>query len=396
MSVIWDKVWFDLWQRKSRTLLAVMSISAGVFAIGVIFGMVDQLLSAMDTAHQAVAPSHLNLILRQFIDDDTAQSLTKIPGVAGVEALNLTSIRYKTDPDDDWEAGTMVMRADYEEQIYDWMLLKEGVWPQGGDIGVERITSDYYGIEMGDEVIFDTPGSDRTFRIKGKVRHPFIPPPDFGGNAYFFTDSDGMSKFGFPEGQFVQLLIRVEPYSEDFARDRAAAIKERLAKQDIGVSIVIYQEPEEHWGRQFVLGMTVVLQLLAVVSLLTSVIIVINTMTAVITQQTDQIGVIKAIGGTSGEIARVYLAGVLVYGLLAMLVSLPIGTYSAYAGTRALLTIFNIDYDAFQFSTRAVVYQVLASIAAPLIAALWPVMRGAAISVREAIATYGLGGDFGS
>ncbi|MCP4423948.1 MAG: ABC transporter permease, partial [Chloroflexi bacterium] len=46
--------------------------------------------------------------------------------------------------------------------------------------------------------------------------------------------------------------------------------------------------------------------------------------------------------------------------------------------------------------TRAVVYQVLASIAAPLIAALWPVMRGAAISVREAIATYGLGGDFGS
>ena len=45
MSVLWDKVWFDFWQHKARTLLAVLSIAAGVFAIGTIFGLVDQLLS---------------------------------------------------------------------------------------------------------------------------------------------------------------------------------------------------------------------------------------------------------------------------------------------------------------------------------------------------------------
>jgi putative ABC transport system permease protein len=38
---------------------------------------------------------------------------------------------------------------------------------------------------------------------------------------------------------------------------------------------------------------------------------------------------------------------------------------------------------------------VLAAILAPLLAALWPILKGAAITVREAIATYGLGGDFG-
>jgi putative ABC transport system permease protein len=42
------------------------------------------------------------------------------------------------------------------------------------------------------------------------------------------------------------------------------------------------------------------------------------------------------------------------------------------------------------------VLQVVAAIAAPLIAALWPVLAGATITVREAIASYGLGGDFGS
>ena len=45
MSVIWRKVWLDLWQNKVRTVLAVLSIAAGVFAIGATFGMADQLLS---------------------------------------------------------------------------------------------------------------------------------------------------------------------------------------------------------------------------------------------------------------------------------------------------------------------------------------------------------------
>ena len=189
----------------------------------------------------------------------------------------------------------------------------------------------------------------------------------------FFVDQSMMARFGFPEGQFIQLLVQVEPYSEAFARDRAAAIKEELAQQDVGVSLVLYQEPDKHWGYDTVLGITIVLQILAVVSLLTSVVIVINTTTALITQQTDQIGVIKALGGTTRVVARVYLVGVLIFGLLALLVALPAGMLMAFLTTRQLLMLFNIDYDVFRVSTRAVVWQALAAILAPLLAALWPV-----------------------
>jgi ABC-type lipoprotein release transport system permease subunit len=72
MSVIWRKVWFDLWGNKVRTILAVLSIAIGVFAIGAVFGMVDQLMTGMDTAHQAVIPSHIFMALQERIDRDTA------------------------------------------------------------------------------------------------------------------------------------------------------------------------------------------------------------------------------------------------------------------------------------------------------------------------------------
>ena len=190
MSVIWSKVWFDLWNRKARTILAVLSIAAGVFAIGAIFGMVDQLLTGMDSAHHAVEPSHMNIILTNFIDEETAQDWLKIPGVVGVEPLNINSVRYKLSPDAPWENGTVVMRDDFDEQSYDFVSLRDGAWPANYNIGIERLSSSFYGLEMGDTVIFEMDGTDRPFTINGKIRHPFVPPPNFGGQAYFFVDAD--------------------------------------------------------------------------------------------------------------------------------------------------------------------------------------------------------------
>src|SRR5512145_643556 len=103
MSVIWRKVWFDLWRNKVRTLLAVLSIAAGVFAIGAVFGMVDQLLSSMDRAHQAIVPAHLSLGLNQRIDQDTADRLKNIKGVEDIELLNEVAVRYKLKPEAEWQ-----------------------------------------------------------------------------------------------------------------------------------------------------------------------------------------------------------------------------------------------------------------------------------------------------
>ena len=79
MGVISNKIWYDLWHHKGRTILVILSISAGVFAIGAIFGLVDQLLTGMDRAHQEIAPSHINIILRDYVDQIVIDDLKTIP-----------------------------------------------------------------------------------------------------------------------------------------------------------------------------------------------------------------------------------------------------------------------------------------------------------------------------
>jgi putative ABC transport system permease protein len=124
--------------------------------------------------------------------------------------------------------------------------------PEKDNIGVDRSASAYYGIEIGDEVIFELDKTDRALVVSGKIRHPFVPPPSFGGEPRFFVDAAGLERFNIPEGEFNQLLVQVEPYSPEFTREIASEIKDRLGKENIRVGGVVYQDPEEHWGRLFV------------------------------------------------------------------------------------------------------------------------------------------------
>ncbi len=142
--------------------------------------------------------------------------------------------------------------------------------------------------------------------------------------------------------------------------------------------------------------MNLILQLLAVVSLFMSVILVYNTLSALITEQTHQIGVIKALGGQTGTIIKVYLTGVILYGALALFIALPLGAYVSFSAARYFLNIFNIDHTHLDLSTRTLLIQIGAALGVPVLAALIPILGGALITVREAIASYGLGGHFGS
>jgi putative ABC transport system permease protein len=396
MGVIWYKIWFDLWHNKTRTLLAVLSIAAGVFAVGAIFGMSELMISTMDQSHQSVLPPHIDVILSSSVDRDTLLNLSSVPGVEGIEPYNNVSVLYKLHPQDQWRQGLVGMRDDFQHQKYELVQLWQGHWPSvKNELGVERMAAQYNHIGIGDSVTFKLGNEERTLPITSLIRHPFVPPPQFFDLSFFFMSAQGIERFGISVGKFNSFYVRVTPYSSDHAREVATAIKDKLAKQNIGVSSFSYQDPNRHWGRSFMDGFVLVQELLAVICVIVSAVLVYNTLSNLITQQTNQIGIIKAIGGRSGTIIGVYLVSALVYGLLALIIAGPLGAVVAFGVARYFLNLFNIQYNQFTFSLDAVAFQVLSALLAPLLAGLPPILHGAGITVRQAIASYGLEGGLG-
>ena len=121
-----------------------------------------------------------------------------------------------------------------------------------------------------------------------------------------------------------------------------------------------------------------------------SLFLVVNTITAIITEQVWQIGVMKAVEALSGQVFRVYLSGVMLYIAVALVIVVPLSAVAVFKISTSLLMLFNMEAGPFQVSWSAVAAQLALGLLAPLIAALWPVTSGARITVREAFSSYGL------
>src|ERR671917_605506 len=119
-------------------------------------------------------------------------------------------------------------------------------------------------------------------------------------------------------------------------------------------------------------------------------ILVINLLTAMMASQVRQIGVMKAIGGTGGQIARIYFGQALFLGIAAVIVSVPLGIIGSRALCRYMAMFLNFDINSFAVPWWVYLLVAVIGIAAPLVAAALPVLRGTAVPVRVALSDFGL------
>jgi putative ABC transport system permease protein len=118
--------------------------------------------------------------------------------------------------------------------------------------------------------------------------------------------------------------------------------------------------------------------------------LVINMISALLAQQTRQVGVMKAVGASTTQIAWMYLVSMLIIGTIALLIAVPVGNFLTRKAVGLLAGIINFDILDFHLPTQVFIFQLILSLGVPFLAALIPILHGSRISVREAISDYGL------
>jgi putative ABC transport system permease protein len=126
--------------------------------------------------------------------------------------------------------------------------------------------------------------------------------------------------------------------------------------------------------------------------LILSGVIVVNLLSALMAAQIRQIGIMKAIGGTRWQIARIYFGQALLLGIAAIAIAIPVGIAGSRALCRAMAVFLNFDITSFAIPIWVYLLVALVGLVVPLLAAAFPVWRGSGVSVREALAEFGVGG----
>ena len=399
MDVIFQKVWVDLWGNKTRTLQVALVVALSAFGIGLVIGARNLILDAVNTDYRRTAPPAIGLIVNPPMTDDQLLGLKNIDGVEQVEGVITALVEWRATPADAWEPAFLRSRADFEEQTLSQERLVTGQWPARQAVAISQGTDTTFGIAEGSTVYLRIDDRERAVDVVGTIKSPRA-APFFTGNPDFFM-SRARYEAVVGSANYDTIFVSIGTFDRAKAEAVDAAIRDRLdklgidsigAEQPLGNRIT---PPDRTPVSSLLDALFAIMGLVGGVIVILGLFLVFTSVSAIVTQQIDQIGVMKAIGARTGQILRGYLLLVLAYGLLATLIAVPLGALAANGLKNFFLDFTNTTNPGFQVDRLAVAVQIVVAFLAPLLAALIPIFKGVGITVREAIGSYGLGGTAG-
>src|SRR6185503_257038 len=193
-----------------------------------------------------------------------------------------------------------------------------------------------------------------------------------------------------PRFDQLNILVAQNRFDEDHIRRVADDVEQLIKSRGHEVRRVEIPRPGKHPHSDLTGVLLLAMSSFGLFVLVLSGILVINLLTAMMASQVRQIGVMKAIGGTRGQIARIYFSQALFLGIAAVIVSIPLGIIGSRALCYYMAYFLNFDINSFAVPFWVYATVALVGIAAPLIAAAFPVLRGTGVSVRVALSHFGL------
>jgi putative ABC transport system permease protein len=396
MTSVWRKVLADFWTNKTRTFLMVLTIALGVFSVGFVGNVGAMMNRDMDADFNSASPAHAK-IFADSLNDEWVQALQKVPGVAGVEGrtqvlaqllqTNGEKVPIQIEAPKSFDSIQLnLLRSanplDGNFPIPDW---KEVVFDNSAAM---------LGYKPGDVVEIKLSNNNiRKLTLKGYVHDVTSFPYAMAGTVIAYVTPNTVKWLGGPNN-YNKLLFSVSENGTDsqHVTDVAHAITDRFKKSNqIRDWQVSMYNPGHHFGWDITQGVIAILSILGWMTVLLSIFLIVNTIVALMSQHVRQIGIMKAIGGGYWQIFSMYMALVLIFGLMALMISIPLASWAAYQTCRFTSTFLNYEIGSAVYDPATVILQVILAFLVPVVAALAPLMNGLRISVREALNNYGIG-----
>ena len=393
----WRKMLRDLWINKTRTALIVLSLAVGVFTVSFLINTESLLRTAFEREYAAVNPSSATLIIPEGFDQDFVDVIRKMPVIEEAEGRRSVNVRLKVGANQ-WINLNISAIDDFEDIRIDKVQPYSDAWPPAdGEILLERSSTHMAAmpdVKAGDTLTIQTAnGDEATLKLAG-IAYDFNRTPSAGtGIAYAFVTLDTLERLNEPVSMN-DLRIVVAHASrkldEEYIHQVTDQVKEKVEKSGRSVGAISVPEPGQHPLGTVLDALIIILGTLSVLTLLGGAFLVFNTIAALLAQQVRQIGIMKAVGARESQIAAIYLVMVLIFGLLALAITMPLSIQSGIRAAGFLADFFNLDLGTVQIPVQAFAVEALIGLGVPFLAALYPIWSGTRVTVREAISDYGI------
>ena len=383
----WRKVFHDLIGNLSRTLLVVVSIAVGVFSIGVIVGAYVIISNDMSASYAAHNPMNIEIRSEPF-DSSLITTLQAMSGVKEVEGRNVFSMRVRIPGNSQWVTLNMVAIDDFAKMKVNLLTPIRGTDRPGKDqVLLERKALGDLNVQVGGNLEFELDnGIIKTMPVVGIVQDPSTGAGDFLAQPFAYITTSTLVWLGQPD-TFDRLYVTLSQGQNDalHLRQMAANVKDKVEKSGIVVLRTRSSKTNEHPMASTVQAVLGILLALGILILFLSSSLIANTLNALLNQHLRHIGVMKLVGARRNQIFGMYIVLILGFGVIALIIAVPLGGQGAYALSAFIAQKINFNLLGYRIVPLALIIQAVVALAVPLLAGLVPVLNGSRITVLRAL-----------
>lgn len=383
----WRKVIHDLFDNIPRTLLVVFSIAVGVFSIGVIAGAYVIIGNDMSAAYAANVPANVELRMGNF-GDEVLTTVRNSRDVGKAEARRVFNLRVRLPGTDKWTTLDMAAFDDFEgNQVNLLVPIRGASIPRKHQVVLEKDVLNHLNVDVGGTLEFQLPdGSIKTMPVVGIVQDSTTSAGDFLASPYAFITMSTLQSLQQPD-QFNRIYATVAQGGDDLPHIRSVGsdLEGKLEKAGTLVIRSRYAETHKHPLADTINAILGILLALGVLIVFLSSSLIANTLSALLNQHLRHIGIIKLLGGRSRQVFILYLALIMSFGVIALMIAIPLGGAGAYGLANFIASQMNFRLLGYRVVPLAVYIQAAVGLLVPLIAGLAPVLNGSRITVLDAL-----------
>jgi putative ABC transport system permease protein len=381
----------DFSQERVRTALVVLAIALGISGFAAVLASYAILTRALNEGYLGTNPASATLRTDR-VDDELLAAARSHPQIGEAEARGVVTGRIKTGPVE-WRNLTLFVMRDFGDIRVSTLKREQGAWPpDAGEMLIERDALQVARARIGDAVTVRTSGGeDRMLRVTGSVHDVGQAQARMENVVYGYVTLDTSKQLGEePYLDQLKFVVRENRFDEGHVHAVAEEVRKLVESGGHPVLRMDVPKPGKHPHAEINGLLLLALAAFGLFVLVLSGVLVINLLTALMASQVRQIGVMKVIGGTRGQIARIYLSQALLLGVVAIVVALPLGILGCRALCRSMAVFLNFDIDSFAAPAWVYLCVVGVGLVVPLLAAAYPVWKGSGVSALEALADFGV------
>jgi len=244
INIRWYKVLNDLAGNKTRTLLIVLSMAVGLFAVGVILSARSILSRGLAESFAAINPSTGVVRTGETFDEQFLASVRSMHDVQAADARRNLAARIEIAPDE-WKNISIFVVPDYNEIQVNKIEPDTGAWPPPErEILIERAALQVIHAQVGDTVRIKLANDTiREMKISGTAYDPAQMPAQLDGTPYGYVSTETLDWLGESFGFNELYVIASNPEDEEWSRQVVNQVKDKAERIGLTIPMTMTAEP---------------------------------------------------------------------------------------------------------------------------------------------------------